>query len=79
MQSQVYERLARMTNLEALWLGDRRYCDLSGGDLSEVRWMTEQWPSLQSICGIDSGGGRGTAEWLQENCPQILVATGLLP
>ncbi|KAK3810840.1 MAG: hypothetical protein J3Q66DRAFT_413992 [Benniella sp.] len=86
IQGQVYDRLARLTNLETLWLGldidatDTIQCDclemsLDSGlyklstltklkeldisrmmtriSLREVQWMTEHWPQLRSIYGLD--------------------------
>lgn len=114
IQRQVYDRLARLTNLETLWLGhhpffmDERYSDerryqfdclemslesgldkLSGlkelKELNvmgmrtrigpeEVQWMTQQWPKLHVISGLDNWRNNNKAViWLREHHPEIEV------
>lgn len=112
-QSQVYRRLARLTNLETLWLGhdphistERRANDsaieqtqclqmsLESGlnmlqglkalqELSvsnmmtligwrELQWMTQQWPRLRIIMGMDERDrDKEAAQWLQDHSSKI--------
>lgn len=106
----VYDRLARLTNLETLWLGNWSYSTsepirhqrnclemtLESGlhklaslrkleelsvigtrtrlGIEEVRWMTEHWPRLRVIYGLDDQGYNEDAiEWLREHHPKIRV------
>ncbi|KAF9976141.1 hypothetical protein BGZ65_007956 [Modicella reniformis] len=104
IQRPVYDRLARFTNLETLWLGEYRWLDqwdclemsLESGlyklkglkalkelnvwcmktkiGLEEVQWMTENWPRLNAINGIDRGfsdDNDRAVRWLQEYHPKI--------
>jgi len=103
IQKLVYDRLARLTHLETLWLGgkySRRLpyecleMSLESGlyelaglkalkklnvsrmktqiGLQEVQWMTEHWPKLQVIAGLqEKGPGKEAIEWLLENHPEI--------
>lgn len=102
IEGQVYERLARLTHLEVLWLGsdpDRQYCvdclemslysglsklagmkrlkELDVSDLltridaKDVQWMTEHWPELRAIYGLDSWSHGEALKWIRQHCPEI--------
>ncbi|KAK3811055.1 MAG: hypothetical protein J3Q66DRAFT_350865 [Benniella sp.] len=44
--------------------------------VKEVQWMTEHWPRLRVLCGLDKHWGDELAlRWLQENHPGIEVET----
>jgi hypothetical protein len=106
----VYDRLARLTNLETLWLGNwpsgsgvrmhhQRGClamSLESGlhklaslrklkelsvsgtrtrmGVEEVQWMTEHWPRLRVIYGLeDHGHSKDAVGWLREHYPGIQI------
>jgi hypothetical protein len=113
IQGRVYDRLARLTNLETLSLGDipeevtlswsrevriQRDClemSLESGlhklselsklkelnvlgmkariGIGEVQWMTEHWPRLRVLRGLDERdeGTKAAVQWLQEHHPKI--------
>ncbi|KAK3810897.1 MAG: hypothetical protein J3Q66DRAFT_390844 [Benniella sp.] len=113
IQGLVYDRLARLTNLETLSLGDtpdeeayrrgrpaRNQSDcvemsLESGlhklseltklrelnvlgmkariGIKEVQWMTEHWPRLRVLRGLDGSddGGKQVVQWLQQHHPEI--------
>ncbi|KAF9940633.1 hypothetical protein BGZ65_006476 [Modicella reniformis] len=109
IQSLVYDRLSRFTNLETLWLGHKQRSvygrskgyqgsclemSLASGlqklaglkalrelnvlrmktriGLKEVQWMTENWPVLCNIYGLDEkGNDKEVVKWLQEHHPEI--------
>ena len=113
IQGLVYDRLARLTNLETLSLGDtpeddtywRRSEALDQFDclemslesglhklseltklkelnvlgmktkigIKEIQWMTEHWPKLRVLRGLDEsdGGGKQVVQWIQEHHPEI--------
>ncbi|KAK3811128.1 MAG: hypothetical protein J3Q66DRAFT_404518 [Benniella sp.] len=91
IQSRVYDRLARLTNLETLWLGDD--CDNRGdqslemtlesglGKLSGLKNLkelsvNENWPILYAVWGSDEDGIDGEAAlWMKKNCPNITALT----
>ncbi|KAF9353365.1 hypothetical protein BGX34_011625 [Mortierella sp. NVP85] len=106
-QGLVYDRLARLTNLEILWLGNwpygadsptnhQRDClemSLESGlhklaslrkleelsvsgtrtriGVEEVQWMTEHWPRLRVIYGLEDGHNKDAVGWLREHHPGI--------
>ncbi|KAF9176749.1 hypothetical protein BGZ51_009503 [Haplosporangium sp. Z 767] len=116
-QSQVYKRLARLINLETLWLGHdpriatERHPDISVGqqdnclqmslesgldmlqgltalqELSvsnmntligwkELQWMTQHWPRLRIIMGMDEKDrDKEAAQWLQGHPSDIKLRT----
>lgn len=104
LRSQFYDRLARFTNLEVLWLEwmDSVFgleSSLQDGlsklgglkalkevrvsrhvawiGVREVQWMTEHWPRLRVIIGLDKDGdGREAVKWLEEHSPGITVLKG---
>ncbi|KAG0246472.1 hypothetical protein BGX31_001748 [Mortierella sp. GBA43] len=98
IQSQVYDRLARLTNLEVLWLGDihemgvQNEClemslksglyklsglkklkelNISGMetrmDMNEIQWITQNWPQLRIIYGLEWRCDKDTVRWLRLN------------
>ncbi|KAK3810901.1 MAG: hypothetical protein J3Q66DRAFT_350457 [Benniella sp.] len=113
IQGLVYDRLARLTNLETLSLGDTPEEDplamLRGGEtqedclemslesglhklselrklkelnvlgmktkigIKEIQWMTEHWPKLRVLRGLDESDddGKQVVQWLQEHHPEI--------
>ncbi|KAK3810900.1 MAG: hypothetical protein J3Q66DRAFT_350455, partial [Benniella sp.] len=113
IQGLVYDRLARLTNLETLSLGDtpeedfyRWMCtaqvqpdclemSLESGlhklseltklkelnvlgmktkiGIKEIQWMTEHWPRLRVLRGLDESddGGKQVVQWLQEHHPEV--------
>ncbi|KAK3810902.1 MAG: hypothetical protein J3Q66DRAFT_372628 [Benniella sp.] len=115
IQGLVYDRLARLTNLETLSLGDTpeedTYCfwarrgvrtqfdclemSLESGlhklseltklkelnvlgmktkiGIKEIQWMTEHWPRLRVLRGLDGSddGGKQAVQWIQEHHPEI--------
>ncbi|KAF9360625.1 hypothetical protein BGX26_008463 [Mortierella sp. AD094] len=115
IQSQVYERLARLVNLKTLWLGHdarvqrerlpdesmvlqedclRMSLESGLGKLEglvalrelnvsnmetrigwrELQWMTEHWPRLRIIIGLDGeDDDKEAVQWLREHCPDIKV------
>ncbi|KAK3810928.1 MAG: hypothetical protein J3Q66DRAFT_350547 [Benniella sp.] len=108
LQDLVYDRLARLTNLEILWLGKWPYdiaphyqmncleMSLESGlhklaslrkleelsvlgtrtkiGVEEVQWMTEHWPRLRVIHGLEGHGhGKNAVGWLREHRPGIEV------
>ncbi|KAK3810898.1 MAG: hypothetical protein J3Q66DRAFT_350449, partial [Benniella sp.] len=113
IQGLVYDRLARLTNLETLSLGDapeeeayrrgrpaRNQSDclemsLESGlhklseltklkelnvlgmktkiGIKEIQWMTEHWPRLRVLRGLDESDddGKQVVQWLQEHHPEV--------
>ncbi|KAG0195861.1 hypothetical protein BGX28_000463 [Mortierella sp. GBA30] len=113
IQSQVYKRLARLINLETLWLGhDPRIATERRPDVSvqqqdnclqmslesgldmlqgltalqelsvsnmdtliewkELQWMTQHWPRLRIIMGMDEKDrDKVAAQWLQDHPSEI--------
>jgi len=113
IQGLVYDRLARLTNLETLSLGDTPEEDfyrrersardqpdclemsLESGlhklseltklkelnvlgmktkiGIKEIQWMTEHWPKLRVLRGLDESddAGKQVVQWIQEHHPEI--------
>jgi len=113
IQGLVYDRLARLDNLEILSLGDTPEEDafalLRGGEtqenclemslesglhklselrklkelnvlgmktkigIKEIQWMTEHWPRLRVLRGLDESdeSGKQVVQWIQEHHPEI--------
>ncbi|KAK3811132.1 MAG: hypothetical protein J3Q66DRAFT_351105 [Benniella sp.] len=81
IQGQVYDRLARLTNLETLWLGDE--CGSAGvqspemslesglGKLSGLKQLKEL-----NVAGFLSRIGVEEVQWMVENWPELRVIYG---
>ncbi|KAF9353152.1 hypothetical protein BGX34_011776 [Mortierella sp. NVP85] len=81
IQGQVYDRLARLTNLETLWLGDE--CGRSGVQSPEMSLES----GLGKLCGLKKlkelnvAGfltriGVGEVQWMVENWPKLRIIYG---
>ncbi|KAK3811054.1 MAG: hypothetical protein J3Q66DRAFT_372740 [Benniella sp.] len=75
----LFARLARLTNLETLWLGDgvfEGYLDMSLGSglskLSGLRSLKEL-----SVRGLVTNVGVKEVQWMVENWPRLCVISGL--
>ncbi|KAF9940634.1 hypothetical protein BGZ65_006477 [Modicella reniformis] len=70
LEGLVYDRLARMMNLETLWLGRKPHHHAEqeyDSDCLEVTLNT----------GMESGAGLGEVQWMAENWPKLRTLYGL--
>lgn len=63
------DKLRRMKNMEELHIDnmDHRVTEV------EVQWMTEHWPKLRKVSGLDRKSN--TSKWLKKHHPEIQQQT----
>ena len=81
VQSRVYDRLARFTNLETLWLGDAEssYCSRLEMSLASGLGKLSGFKELRelSVFGLATRIGIEEAQWMSANWPRLYVVRGL--